>query len=1000
MELFPHVLIRIGGGPFENLEALNLDRCTGRLEQIYELQRQLDDLGTSICDGIYPHISAQQERKTQNLLLNFRRDIYNQRAFSPEKQAKISSLLNESLKALFTRYTATYHELQEMIGSGEEIYARELVEARAKLYELSQDVNLRKGLLLSSQSLLDRIDRYLQHPSVQLNKKEMQTELSLVKYLTRMLAKTSPFSTFTNLAMGRLTANGKAPAGSPFIAVKAEDPQVISHVRLNNYLFEYVRTLLLKNPEIYRSFRLRPNPTTQVEEEHFLFLTNHNNIESFQRIPYNEVIELFQELVNRDTGGMTYEELIQTIIREELIEAEPEELEAYIDQLIEYGFLEFNLGVSGIDPDWDLKLRERLEPLASKNELLHRLVEALQQIREQAMAYGKASLSERKKILEEAYTGFRSICMELHEAAGLPAEERKTPEEQLEEYRQQRKEKKDPADDEQEADKGSPDNKAKDKETIFKHRSNTFFHYKPEQIFYEDTTLAVEGEVNRDKLSALIGTLQGMMDEIPHLEGYTGEKDAMVHYFLKKFKSSATVDVLRYYEDFYKEYKKPEAEYKQQMKEKSAGGDGQAKKEDKEDVPENGQKAVDKPHKTGELPEALKVPRNEKREVARQKWLNGFLSVIKDQVGGQELSVNFALPDILKTHAEIPVKEPHEIRHTSFGLFIQLFEEKQSDGSYQLKGVLNSVSPGYGKWISRFLHIFDDAITNDVRTWNQQLCREDEIFAEDCDASMFNANLHPPLMANEIWMPGGHNTLDPDQQIPITALAIKYDPDADQLFLVHRPSGKKLYVFDLGFQALKGRSQLFRLLSMFTRIKYVYSNHLIYVVNRAWDQKAGANGQQPDRDAGEEAKPDVKEEKIYFSPRITYEDKFVFQRKSWNIPKSCIPVKEASENDWSYLVKIDRWRKDLDIPDEVFIYITNPMEVENLPGEKMKRVTRDDYKPQYVCFHNPFTMLLFEKAVTKVPVALRIEEMYPDSKHLLPVGKHRHVSEYLVQWYV
>ena len=112
---------------------------------------------------------------------------------------------------------------------------------------------------------------------------------------------------------------------------------------------------LLRN---YREVRLllslRLNPTITRAGDHYLFLTNIKNVESFQRIPHNAVVELIYTLISKEQKGVVFNGLINQL--KEQIEATADELEAYINQLIDTGFFEFYLGISGIDPDWEFEI--------------------------------------------------------------------------------------------------------------------------------------------------------------------------------------------------------------------------------------------------------------------------------------------------------------------------------------------------------------------------------------------------------------------------------------------------------------------------------------------------------------------------------------------------------------------------------------------------------------------------------------------------------------------
>ena len=112
-----------------------------------------------------------------------------------------------------------------------------------------------------------------------------------------------------------------------------------------------------------------------------------------------------------------------------------------------------------------------------------------------------------------------------------------------------------------------------------------------------------------------------------------------------------------------------------------------------------------------------------------------------------------------------------------------------------------------------------------------------------------------------------------------------------------------------------------------------------------------------------------------------------------------LPIRKPKENDWNYWVRLNEWRAANQIPEEGFLFITNRWDSENLKPEDRKKLGRDDYKPQYINFYNPFLVNLFEKLLEKVPNTLRIEEMLPGSKYLQKFNHQRYITECVFQWY-
>ncbi|MBC7920342.1 MAG: lantibiotic dehydratase, partial [Ferruginibacter sp.] len=435
MEVFPHVLVRVGGGAFNQLARMACGQLATQCEQLAEWRTKKEQRKGQLSERLFAHIQQLSDAKAQNAVQNVRRDLFNDRTPKATAMAEARKHLTDELQDALNAYLAILQQLQALTEQTRRVYEAETGNARAQLQRLAGDDNLQKGLILSSQTFLDSLLDYHRRDLSDFRKKEYHTEYTLLRYLTRMCAKTSPFSTFNNLALGDLQPHAARP-------VQFEEPPdkrdaVTGHIRLNTSLFRYLKDLFAASRLIYRRLPLRPNPTIDNREAYFQYLTNHNNIEAFQRIPANPVVSLMLQLIRQQPDGLRFDALGQEVL--EYVDAPAEEIENYVQQLVGYGFLEYDLGVSGTDPDWDLKLVEKLQPLVREAvPHLKELVACLRHIRALAGQYAAGNVDQRKALLQEAFATFRSVCMALHEAAGLPAQERKTPEERTTEERASR----------------------------------------------------------------------------------------------------------------------------------------------------------------------------------------------------------------------------------------------------------------------------------------------------------------------------------------------------------------------------------------------------------------------------------------------------------------------------------------------------------------------------------------------------------------------------------
>ena len=406
MKLFPYLLARIGGGSYDHFTKVDYTELTNRVQRFLTQKEEKKQLKEQLCAHLLDCLKSLPDQKLQNQVLNLRRDIFNQRPVKSSALAITQQYLPGVLITELQHYLTFAAQLQAEEEKAAAVYKGLLYESHRHIQQLAHDENLQKGLVLSSQSLLNAIKDYTKQDPGAFRKKELQTEQSLLKYLTRMYTKTSPFSTFNNLALGTLDS---LPGEAIQLTVDAEaENPVVGHIRLNNNLFRYLKDLFTASKVIYPHLFLRPNPTIAHKDNHYVYLTNHNNIEAFQRIPFSPVVGLVLQLIQANPAGIRFAALVKEICA--YVEASEDNIGNYLRQLISYGFLEFDLGVSGTDPDWDLKLQPQLAYLAQQ-EVSHltELSETLQYIRAQANQYSQATVLERQRILNQVFA--REHCL-------------------------------------------------------------------------------------------------------------------------------------------------------------------------------------------------------------------------------------------------------------------------------------------------------------------------------------------------------------------------------------------------------------------------------------------------------------------------------------------------------------------------------------------------------------------------------------------------------------
>ncbi len=893
MKVFPFVLIRTGGdyldtiAPF--LDTSSLQSETEKLISGYEILLQQK---IAISEKLRIVIEQLRDPVHQKKLQNFRRDLFNGRNPNPKEHLLALEIVTGSVREELIAYLELKKKSEEFDKQFQLFFEGQIERVSVWLKKIIQEQEaLQKGLVLSSQSLLNAIPDYVGSNTASFRNKELRAEYSLLQYISRIYLKTSPFSTFTNLTYASLSDSGN------FLHWKSND-MIESHIRLNNYCLKHLKTLLSVNKEISSCLRITINPTVELKEGYYNYLTNHLNIEAFQRIESSPVLERMLEIIYEKAHFLMLSEIVAALFNE--IDASETDLENFVRQLIELGLLEFDWGVSGIDPDWTTKLIGLLETQEIQEKpLVEQLLSMLQGLMKFAKEFQYVAPDQRSSVLQQSYELFRTGCESIQPVmAGINREG-------VEPY----------------------------ENYVFRHQSNFQFNFRPEQLFLEDTVRKCDITMSDYGVNDLMNKVELLRKSLRIVSPVNYEKEYLFEFFKQKYPSDKEVPVLEFYEAYIREFKKPRVEALDRFK----------KTQDENDLP-------------------TQVETIKRKNQVIEEWC-GSLYADLSQSNYIENEFHISAQQL----SEINKSYKYEANATSpgsWGIFAQILPSKDEP----VKMVINKTFVGYGKLFSRFLHVFPNEIENEIVRWNSNY-QTDSLFCEINDASYFNANLHPPLMPFEVSIPGGHSNGDPDGKIPVNELSIRLNQEEENLELIHIPSGKRTFIFDLGFQSIRGRSPLFSLLQSFSWGDPFNTFHLLNTVNRFSNK-------------------DKSKDEIHILPRIVFERDIILQRKAWIIPPDQFPQKNSQESDDRYYLKVQQWRKKHQIPDEIFIRINS--------GKEFKK---DDHKPQYIQLSHPLFIRLLGKITSKTKYDIKVEEMLPASGQMNKVNNKRLVSEFLLQWY-
>ncbi|MBO9675652.1 MAG: lantibiotic dehydratase [Sphingobacteriaceae bacterium] len=874
--IFPYSLVRYAGLHHQLFDHLKFNDTEKLLKSLRALINEKEQLKNSFCDALYPIITEQQDDKVRQQLINIKRQIFNDKKINNEHLLRLPQTVRNDLQSYLDKAEELTFFLEEKALKFEE----EQDLNRKWLQQMALNPELQNGLLLSSPLLYEQLKSFVKKDSQGFKQKEQRILFSLLRYLSRMAFKTSPFSSFTYTGLMTLDQSGTSERPAAVAQVK-------SRLKLNNSIFEYLKTIIKKHPLLNEHLFVKLNLTAEIKEDKICFLSNFNNIESFQQINANSLQLIVYQYLEGYHKPVTLKNLIdQCAIY--LENPSHESIKIYLIKLVESGMLEMDPGFSGMDEHWDDKLLLFLKNLEREEPSVLAIISLFERLKDYGTVYRSTDLAERFNLLLQAEKQLNNVFAELQKEAGLPV------------YN------------------ATSDGKltAETPEiTNFSMHQFVPYYFSARHIFYEDCFTAENLTLQAQPVQDFISKTDELISYLLPLDVMRKEREKMTGFFLKQYSNDEAVALTTFYKDYYLYVKKPEKE-----------------------------------HKTAEEHDFL----------ALSHWKEAVLAKIA--------RLNHTNEDLIRFNADFFADLPKSqnlAQKSSLGMFVQFSDSK--DG---FSGVINALLPGMGKVSGRFLSLFDPAVTLSFVQYNERLF-PDQMKVELNDASTFNANVHPPLLAHELELPGGNNIYPLTQRFNIRDLKVSYNKERKALSL--HSADLELFSYDLSLESFYNRSNLYQLLAHFNPDARVSLQPFIQLVDRFY------------LDQHPVPAPD-----IFVLPRIVYAENVVIRRKTWRINTEIIPVQGPTESDFTYFIRLNNWLDRNKIPKEIFIFLRKRAYQAKPDGKR--EGLHDDYKPQYLSFAHPLLVGMFKKLLLRAGEYITLEEVFPKPDQ-------NTVREYLIQWY-
>lgn len=242
----PHFVSRAGGLPYDVVSGLGSPRARAWAEQVLEQEARLADRGEHIGLLLEGAIGGNADQANRQALLKLRRDVHNQRLPRDHDAALAAVAVHGAeLQDTVGAWLADCRDVHDARARGEDLLAQDVAAAREHLLALADDQTFRQGLTLASPMLEQRLGDYAASVrSGRETKKSRKQARSLLHYVYRTACKTSPFSTLTTVAAGRLSEGTDA-----LIVGSGDLSRVVGHTRLNVAVIPRIVEALRTHPE-------------------------------------------------------------------------------------------------------------------------------------------------------------------------------------------------------------------------------------------------------------------------------------------------------------------------------------------------------------------------------------------------------------------------------------------------------------------------------------------------------------------------------------------------------------------------------------------------------------------------------------------------------------------------------------------------------------------------------------------------------------------------------
>tara|TARA_B110001452_G_scaffold217916_1_gene189571 strand:+ start:1406 stop:3907 length:2502 start_codon:yes stop_codon:yes gene_type:complete len=389
---FPLIFGRKGGEKFDILSSLSTPITQNNLVGLLEKLQQIKNFKDVLINDLYSIIDLENDLKTRKKLLNFKRDFFNNRSLEKyDLTIKEYILFCEKLE-LYSQKKKNYKKELEVY---KEVFNQEFFSSIEQLKKITDTYFFKNGMLFSSHILSREISKTdFKFSTINKNKKRLL--ISVLKYLSRSLTKTTPFSSFNSV----FCLEGRSNHFAPII-----NDIKTSSFQITNLFFHFLKEILIQNKGFKNHLNINCNTTIWEDKENsdeFHLFINNSNHETFKKLQKSPILIYIKSKLL--SNNLVHNELVTEL--KTITEETEKTIDLFINNLIDEGFLNIEYPVSSDNKNW---IEELLSFILKHTQLYKKeggLISLLKSIQKTIFDLENSiNVNERAKLIKESYEG-------------------------------------------------------------------------------------------------------------------------------------------------------------------------------------------------------------------------------------------------------------------------------------------------------------------------------------------------------------------------------------------------------------------------------------------------------------------------------------------------------------------------------------------------------------------------------------------------------------------